>query len=143
MTRLDLPGTSGLRDRLAAIARQAGMAVCGAGCMGFVNVVRDAALGPLMVISAGGVLIEILAERAALLAPVTRSAAVTALRRLRLAALLTVASVSRRVREFGTLKALGWRAHLTVTVIGPPGAGGPPGGSCPFPFTSAPRSRLA
>ncbi len=36
----DLPGTSGLRDRLAAIARQAGMAVCGAGCMGFVNVAR-------------------------------------------------------------------------------------------------------
>jgi hypothetical protein len=36
----DLPGTSGLRGRLAAIARQAGMAVCGAGCMGFVNVAR-------------------------------------------------------------------------------------------------------
>ena len=30
----DLPGTSGLRSRLAAIAGQAGMAVCGAGCMG-------------------------------------------------------------------------------------------------------------
>ena len=29
-----------LRDRLAAIARSAGMAVCGAGCMGFVNVSR-------------------------------------------------------------------------------------------------------
>jgi len=52
------------------------------------GVVRDAALGPLMVISAGGVLIEILSERAVLLAPVTRSAAVTALRRLRLAAVL-------------------------------------------------------
>ena len=36
----DLPGASGLRDRLAVIARQAGMAVCGAGCMGFVNVAR-------------------------------------------------------------------------------------------------------
>ena len=34
------PGTSGLRDRLAAIAREAGLAVCGAGCMGFVNVAR-------------------------------------------------------------------------------------------------------
>ena len=44
-----------------------------------------------------------------------------------------MASVSRRVREFGTLKALGWRAHLTVTVIGPPGAGGPPGGVMPVP----------
>ena len=36
----DLPGSSGRRDRLAAIAGQAGMAVCGAGCMGFVNVAR-------------------------------------------------------------------------------------------------------
>jgi acyl-CoA synthetase (NDP forming) len=36
----DLPGASGLRSRLAAIAGQAGMAVCGAGCMGFVNVAR-------------------------------------------------------------------------------------------------------
>ena len=49
------------------------------------GIVRDAALGPLLVISAGGVLIEILAERAVLLAPVTRSAAVAALGRLRLA----------------------------------------------------------
>lgn len=30
----------GLRERVAAIARDAGMAVCGAGCMGFVNVAR-------------------------------------------------------------------------------------------------------
>jgi acyl-CoA synthetase (NDP forming) len=30
----------GLRDRIAATARAAGMAVCGAGCMGFVNVAR-------------------------------------------------------------------------------------------------------
>ena len=52
------------------------------------GVVRDAALGPLLVISAGGVLIEIFAERAVLLAPVTRSAAVAALGRLRLAAVL-------------------------------------------------------
>jgi acetate---CoA ligase (ADP-forming) len=37
----DVPsGTPGLRDRLAAIAAQAGLAVCGAGCMGFVNVAR-------------------------------------------------------------------------------------------------------
>jgi acyl-CoA synthetase (NDP forming) len=35
-------GTSGpgLRDRIAGIARDAGMPVCGAGCMGFVNVAR-------------------------------------------------------------------------------------------------------
>ena len=36
----DADGTTGLRDRLAAVASQAGMAVCGAGCMGFVNVAR-------------------------------------------------------------------------------------------------------
>jgi acetate---CoA ligase (ADP-forming) len=32
------PGTAGLRARLAGTAQAAGMAVCGAGCMGFVNV---------------------------------------------------------------------------------------------------------
>jgi acetate---CoA ligase (ADP-forming) len=36
----DAEGSTGLRDRLAAIATQAGMAVCGAACMGFVNVAR-------------------------------------------------------------------------------------------------------
>jgi acyl-CoA synthetase (NDP forming) len=36
-----LVGSAGLlRDRLAAIARRAGMQLCGAGCMGFVNVAR-------------------------------------------------------------------------------------------------------
>jgi acyl-CoA synthetase (NDP forming) len=36
-----LAGPAGLlRDRLAAIARSAGMQLCGAGCMGFVNVAR-------------------------------------------------------------------------------------------------------
>ncbi len=33
-------GGPGLRDRLAAIASSAGMELCGAGCMGFVNVAR-------------------------------------------------------------------------------------------------------
>ena len=36
----DPPGRTGLRSRLAAIAGQAGLALCGAGCMGFVNVAR-------------------------------------------------------------------------------------------------------
>ena len=31
-----------------------------------------------------------------------------------LASLLTMAAVSRRVREFGTLKALGWRSRRIV-----------------------------
>jgi len=36
----DANGATGLRDRLAGIATDAGMALCGAGCMGFVNVAR-------------------------------------------------------------------------------------------------------
>jgi acyl-CoA synthetase (NDP forming) len=52
------------------------------------GIVRDAALGPLLVISAGGVFIEIFAERAVLLPPVTRSQARAALARLRVAAVL-------------------------------------------------------
>ena len=52
------------------------------------GLVRDPALGPLLVIGAGGVLVEILAERAVLLAPVTRSAAMAALARLRIAPVL-------------------------------------------------------
>ncbi len=36
----DGPGRPVLRERLAAIARAAGMGLCGAGCMGFVNVAR-------------------------------------------------------------------------------------------------------
>ena len=52
------------------------------------GIVTDPALGPLLVVGAGGVLVEILAERAVLLAPVTRSAALAALRRLRIAPVL-------------------------------------------------------
>jgi succinyl-CoA synthetase beta subunit len=52
------------------------------------GIVRDPALGPLLVISAGGVLIEIFSERAVVLPPVTRSSALAVLARLRLAAVL-------------------------------------------------------
>ena len=52
------------------------------------GITRDPALGPLLVISAGGVLIEIFSERAVLLAPVTRQAGEAALGRLRLAPVL-------------------------------------------------------
>ncbi len=52
------------------------------------GLVRDPALGPLLVISAGGILIEIFAERVVLLPPVTRPAALEAVRRLRLAPVL-------------------------------------------------------
>ena len=37
---VDPEGAPGLRHRLAAIAKANGMAICGAGCMGFVNVAR-------------------------------------------------------------------------------------------------------
>jgi acetate---CoA ligase (ADP-forming) len=52
------------------------------------GLVRDVALGPLLVISAGGVLIEILSERTVVLPPVTRSRARAVLAGLRLAAVL-------------------------------------------------------
>jgi acetate---CoA ligase (ADP-forming) len=52
------------------------------------GLVRDAALGPLLVVGAGGVLIEIFSERAVVLPPVTRSSALGVLRSLRLAAVL-------------------------------------------------------
>jgi acyl-CoA synthetase (NDP forming) len=52
------------------------------------GLVRDPALGPLLVVSAGGILIEIFAERVVLLAPVTRPAALAAVQRLRLAPVL-------------------------------------------------------
>jgi acyl-CoA synthetase (NDP forming) len=35
-----MPGRAPLRERLAGIARAGGMQICGAGCMGFVNVAR-------------------------------------------------------------------------------------------------------
>jgi len=52
------------------------------------GIVRDTALGPLLVISAGGLLIEIFSERAVLLPPVTRWQARATLARLRVAAVL-------------------------------------------------------
>jgi len=52
------------------------------------GLVRDVALGPLLVISAGGVLIEILSERSVVLPPVTRSEARAVLAGLRLATVL-------------------------------------------------------
>jgi acetate---CoA ligase (ADP-forming) len=59
------------------------------------GLVRDAALGPLLVIGAGGVLIEIFSERAVVLPPVTRSSARAVLAGLRLAAVLTGARGQR------------------------------------------------
>ena len=52
------------------------------------GIVRDPALGPLIVIGAGGVLIEIFSERAVVLPPVTRAAAAAILGRLRVGPVL-------------------------------------------------------
>ena len=53
------------------------------------GVVRDPALGPLVVVGAGGVLAELLADRVVALPPVDRQGALRMLRRLRAFALLT------------------------------------------------------
>ena len=52
------------------------------------GIARDPALGPLLVVSAGGVLIEIFSKRAVVLPPVTRATARALVSRLRLAAVL-------------------------------------------------------
>jgi acyl-CoA synthetase (NDP forming) len=59
------------------------------------GLVRDAALGPLLVIGAGGVLIEIFSERSVVLPPLTRSSAREVIARLRLAAVLAGARGQR------------------------------------------------
>jgi hypothetical protein len=99
------------------------------------GIVRDAALGPLLVISAGGIFIEIFSERAVLLPPVTRSQARAALARLRVAAVLagargqpaadldavadTIAALSRLACDLGdALDAL----DINPLICGPSGA---------------------
>jgi acyl-CoA synthetase (NDP forming) len=88
--RLGLAGPAEAGAAYDDLARRLGprVVVCETAAPGTelaLGVVRDPALGPLLVISAGGVLVEILAERAVLLAPVTRQAGLAALARLRIA----------------------------------------------------------
>jgi acyl-CoA synthetase (NDP forming) len=59
------------------------------------GLIRDAALGPLLVIGAGGVLIEIFSERSVVLPPLTRSSAREVIARLRLAGVLSGARGQR------------------------------------------------
>ena len=91
--RLGLAGPAEAGAAYDDLARRLGprVVVCETAAPGTelaLGIVRDPALGPLLVISAGGVLVEIMAERAVLLAPVTRSAGMAALNRLRIAPVL-------------------------------------------------------
>ena len=91
--RLGLAGPAEAGAAYDDLARRLGprVVVCETAAPGTelaLGVVRDPALGPLLVIGAGGVLVEILAERAVLLAPVTRQAGLAALARLRIAPVL-------------------------------------------------------
>jgi len=119
------------------------------------GLVRDPALGPLLVISAGGILIEILNERVVLLAPVTRPAALAAIHRLRIAPVLTgargrppadldaiataIESLSRLAQDLGEdIDAL----DLNPLICGPAGALAVdalliPAASSPRPATTA------
>jgi len=91
--RLGLAGPAEAGAAYDDLARRLGprVVVCETAAPGTelaLGIVRDPALGPLLVIGAGGVLVEIMAERSVLLAPVTRSAAMAALARLRIAPVL-------------------------------------------------------
>ena len=78
------------------------------------GLVRDPALGPLLIISAGGVFIEIFAERSVVLPPVTRSSARAVLARLRLAAVLTGARGQRPADLDAIADAITGLSHLAA-----------------------------
>jgi acyl-CoA synthetase (NDP forming) len=78
------------------------------------GLVRDPALGPLLIISAGGVFIEIFAERSVVLPPLTRSSARAALARLRLAAVLTGARGQRPADLDAIVDAITGLSHLAA-----------------------------
>lgn len=64
-------------------------AMVGAGVEISVGVVRDGNFGPLIVVAAGGIHVELLADRAVACPPLTRADALSLLRSLRIARLLT------------------------------------------------------
>jgi acetate---CoA ligase (ADP-forming) len=80
---------AGYRDMAARIGPR--VLVCETAAPGtevLLGIVRDPALGPLIVVGAGGVLTELLADRVVALPPVDHSGALRMLRRLRVSALL-------------------------------------------------------
>jgi acetate---CoA ligase (ADP-forming) len=81
---------AGYRDLAARLGPR--VLVCQTAAAGtelLLGVVRDPALGPLVVVGAGGVLTELLADRAVALPPVDRAGALRMLRKLRVFALLS------------------------------------------------------
>jgi acyl-CoA synthetase (NDP forming) len=100
-----------------------------------IGLVRDRALGPLVVLGAGGIYTELLAERAVLLPPVSHDAALAAIARLRVARILrgargrpaadlaaiagAVVALSRLAAELGdVIEAL----DINPLICGPSGA---------------------
>jgi hypothetical protein len=80
---------AGYRDLAARLGPR--VLVCQTAAPGtelLLGMVRDPALGPLIVAGAGGVLTELLADRVVALPPVDRRGALRMLRRLRVSALL-------------------------------------------------------
>lgn len=90
---LDLPDADAVRVAYADIAARLGPSVTvqpmvAAGVEVSVGVVRDATFGPLIVVAAGGTLVELLADRALACPPVSLGGAKGLLKRLRIRPLL-------------------------------------------------------
>jgi hypothetical protein len=83
--RIDDPGQAGeAYERLARLGERVSVAAMAPGGVELsLGVVRDPALGPLVVVAAGGGLVELLADRVVALPPLDRPAAGRLLRRLR------------------------------------------------------------
>ncbi|WP_319435501.1 acetate--CoA ligase family protein [Mycobacterium sp. RTGN5] len=91
---LGIPDAESLRAAYQEMAARLGSdvsvdAMAPAGVEISLGVVRDDNFGPLVVVAAGGTLVELLADRAVACAPVTREAATALLRSLHTAPLLT------------------------------------------------------
>lgn len=90
---LGIPDAEVLRGEYMAMARRLGSAVTvqpmiAAGVEISIGVVRDAAFGPLLVIAAGGTLVELLDDRVVALPPLSRAGALRLLGGMRIHALL-------------------------------------------------------
>jgi hypothetical protein len=96
-----------------------------------IGIVRDAQLGPMIVVAAGGVLVELLADRAVALPPLSRERARAMLDRLRIRPLLDgyrgappsdIDAVVDLIVVLGDLALAGHTFELNPVVAGPDGA---------------------